>query len=99
MPEKKEKGAVQSRPSPWARVKALILGIAYFFPAFFLSFLVTIPWSKHHWAEEGQAVLGGIAVSFWFGIPFAIATSTCSHGDSKESQIGHRMRSMRVIAC
>jgi hypothetical protein len=38
------------------------------FPAFFLSLLITIPWSKHYWAGEGQAVLGGTAISFYFGI-------------------------------
>jgi hypothetical protein len=69
-----ESGTAKSRPL-WARIGALILGIACFFPAFFLSLLATIPWSKHYWAGDGQAVLGGIAVSFWFGIAFAIAAS------------------------
>jgi len=27
------------------------------------------------WTGDGQAVLGGIVVSFWFGIAFAIAAS------------------------
>ena len=52
----------------WGSLKAIILGVVCFFLAFFLSLLITIPWSKHYWAGDGQAVLGGIAVSFIFGI-------------------------------
>jgi nitrate reductase gamma subunit len=59
----------------WATLKAIGLGIACFFPAFFLSLLITIPWSKHYWAGEGQAVLGGLALSFYFGIAFGIAAA------------------------
>jgi hypothetical protein len=56
----------------WASLKAIGLGIACFFPAFFLSLLITIPWSKHYWAGESQAVLGGLALSFYFGIASGI---------------------------
>jgi len=56
----------------WASVKAIGLGIACFFPAFVFSLLITIPWSKHYWAGEAQAVLGGLALSFYFGIAFGI---------------------------
>jgi len=59
----------------WACLKAIGLGIACFFPAFFLSLLITIPWSKHYWAGDGQAVLGGLALSFYFGIASAIAAA------------------------
>lgn len=57
----------------WTSLKAIGLGIACFFPAFFLSLLITIPWSKHYWAGDGQAVLGGLALSFYFGIASGIA--------------------------
>ena len=59
----------------WTSLKAIGLGIACFFPAFFVSLLITIPWSKHYWAGEGQAVLGGLALSFYFGIAFGIAAA------------------------
>jgi len=52
----------------WASLKAIGLGGVCFFLAFFLSLLITIPWSKHYWAGEAQAVLGGLALSFYFGI-------------------------------
>lgn len=53
-------------------LKAIGLGIAYVFPAFFLSLLITIPWSKYYWPGEAQAVLGGLALSFYFGIASGI---------------------------
>ena len=59
----------------WASLKAIGLGIACFFPAFFLSLLITIPWSKHYWAGEAQAVLGGLALSFYFGIASGLTTT------------------------
>jgi len=59
----------------WASLRGLVLGVACFFPAFFLSLLITIPWSKHYWAGEGQAVLGGMAISFYFGIACAVAAA------------------------
>ena len=52
----------------WASLKAIGMGVVCFFLAFFLSLLITIPWSKHYWAGEAQAVLGGLAFSFYFGI-------------------------------
>ena len=58
-----------------ASLKAIGLGIACFFPVFFLSLLITIPWSKHYWAGDGQAVLGGLVLSFYFGIASAIAAA------------------------
>jgi hypothetical protein len=59
---------IKNRSLMLARVRAIILGIACLFPAFFVSLLITIPWSKHYWAGDGQAVLGGLAISFDFGI-------------------------------
>jgi nitrate reductase gamma subunit len=60
----------------WASLKAIILGVVCFFLGLFLSLLITIPWSKHYWAGDGQAVLGGMAVSFIFGIASAIAAAS-----------------------
>lgn len=62
-------------PLLWASLRAILLGGGSFFPAFFLSLLITIPWSKHYWAGDGQAVLGGMAVSFFFAIAFAVSTA------------------------
>jgi len=59
----------------WASLKGIMLGAALFLPAFFISLLITIPWSKHYWAGDGQAVLGGLALSFYFGIACAIAAA------------------------
>jgi hypothetical protein len=50
----------------WAGLKAIGLGIACFFPAFFLSLLITIPWSKHYWAGEGQAGAGRFGAQLLF---------------------------------
>jgi hypothetical protein len=47
----------------WASLKAIGSGFACFLLAFFLSLLITIPWSKHYWAGEAQAVLGGFVLS------------------------------------
>ena len=80
----------ESRVLLWARVRALILGIISFIPVFFLSLLITIPWSKHYWAGDGQAVLGGIAVSFWFGIAFAVAASICMLSRAKRRNRGEQ---------
>src|SRR5262249_11957892 len=62
----------------WAGLKSIVFGVASFFPAFLVSLLITIPWSKHYWAGDGQAVLGGLGVSFFFGIAstFVVALYT-----------------------
>ena len=59
----------------WASLQAIALGIAFFFATFFLSLLITIPWSKHFWAGEAQAVLGGLGFSFYFGIASGIVAA------------------------
>lgn len=74
----------------WARLKAICLGIACFFPAFFLSLLITILWSKHHWAGEGQAVLGGLKLSSYFGIASGVVVAV--------SMLRRTIRSNRVQA-
>ena len=60
----------------WASLMAITLGVGCFFLALFLSLPVTIPWSKHYWAGDGQAVLGGMGVSFMFGIASAAAAAS-----------------------
>jgi hypothetical protein len=64
-----------NRSSLWARVRAIILGVACFFPASAIAILITNPLSKHYWPGDGQALLWSLAVSFLFGIVFAIAAS------------------------
>jgi nitrate reductase gamma subunit len=59
----------------WGSLKAIGLGIACFLLAFFLSLLITIPWSQHYWAGEAQAELGGLVLSFYFGIASGIAAA------------------------
>jgi len=56
-------------------LKAIGVGIACFFLAFFVSLLITIPCSQHYWAGEAQAELGGLALSFYFGIASGIAAA------------------------
>ena len=55
----------------WASLKATGLGFACFFPAFFLSLLITIPWSKHYWAGEPPGFIryltGGKIGHYLFG--------------------------------
>jgi hypothetical protein len=63
---------IERRSLFWDCCKAILKGVGFFFPAFFLSLFVTIPWSRHYWAGEAQAPLGGIAVSFYIGILAAI---------------------------
>ena len=67
--------APQKHPLVWAGLKGILLGVGVFFGAFFLSLPITIPWSKHFWAGDGQAVLGGIGVSVLFAIASAISAA------------------------
>jgi purine-cytosine permease-like protein len=55
------------------RVRAVITGIAFFFPGFIFSLPVTCTWANHHWAGEAQASLGAIGPSFVIGVLAAIA--------------------------
>ncbi len=57
----------------WLFLKAVAGGVACFFPGFFLSLFVTVPWANHHWAGEAQASLGALWPSFWIGVLSAIA--------------------------
>src|SRR5207244_11885631 len=61
-----------NRSLRWARVRAVITGIAFFFPGFLFSLPVTCTWANHHWAGEAQASLGAIGPSFVIGVLAAI---------------------------
>ncbi len=54
-------------------LKALAGGVACFFLGFFLSLFVTVPWARHQWPGDGQAVLGAFWPSGYAGIVLAIA--------------------------
>jgi hypothetical protein len=69
----------------WACLKAIGLGIACFFLASLLSLPITIPWSKHYWAGEAQAALGGLALSFYFGIASGITAAVYILGRTMRS--------------
>jgi hypothetical protein len=56
-----------------ARARAIITGIAFFFPGFLLSLPVTCTWANHYYAGEAQAPLGAILPSFIIGVLAAIA--------------------------
>src|SRR6266576_1124511 len=86
----------------WTSLKAIGLGIACFFPAFFLSLLITIPWSKYHWAGEGQAVLGGMALSFYFGIASGLTAAVyiltrTIRSNRAQAALGGSMRGMAAF--
>jgi hypothetical protein len=55
-----------------ARIRAVAIGILFFFPAFALSLVLTVPWANHHWAGEAQSSLGAIGPSFWTGVVVAL---------------------------
>jgi hypothetical protein len=59
----------------WARVRAIIVGVACFFPASALAILMTNPLSKHYWPGDGRTLLGSLEFSFLFGIVFGTAAS------------------------
>ena len=55
------------------RVRAVITGIAFFFPGFIFSLPVTCAWANHYYAGEAQSPLGAIPPSFAIGVLSAIA--------------------------
>jgi hypothetical protein len=65
--------ATKSRSLLGARLKAIITGLACFFPGFFFSLPLTCTWANHHWAGEAQASLGAIFPSLVIGVLTAIA--------------------------
>jgi len=56
-----------------ARIRAIITGIAFFFPGFLFSLPVTCTWANHYYAGEAQAPLGAIFPSFIIGVIAAVA--------------------------
>jgi hypothetical protein len=62
----------ESYLSFWATLGAIARGLLFFVPGVLLSLPITIPWSKHYWAGDGQAVLGGMMVSVYIGIISAV---------------------------
>jgi hypothetical protein len=63
----------KSRSLLRVRLRAIITGIAFFFPGFIFSLPITCTWANHHWAGEAQASLGAIFPSFVIGVLSAIA--------------------------
>jgi hypothetical protein len=55
------------------RIRAAISGVSFFFPAFVLSLPLTIPWARHQWPGDGQAVVG----AFWPSVGIALISATC----------------------
>ena len=53
----------------------MLIGSTLFFPAFVLSLPVTMIWAKHLYAGDAQGPLGGIGISFLFGIAIAVLGS------------------------
>jgi len=56
-----------------AILRAIITGIAMFFPGFILSLPLTVLWARRQFAGEAQAPLAGIAVIFYIGLLSGIA--------------------------
>jgi hypothetical protein len=52
--------------------RAVLTGIAFFFPGFIFSLPVTCTWADRHYAGEAQATLGAIAPSIAIGVLSAI---------------------------
>ncbi len=62
-----------TRPSLLGRrIRAVITGLAFFFPGFLFSFPITCTWAKHYYAGEAQGPLGAIFPSFTIGVLSAI---------------------------
>jgi len=55
------------------RTRALIGGIMFFFPAFFLSLPLTVAWARHHWPGDGQAAFR----AFWPSVGMAMIAAIC----------------------
>jgi purine-cytosine permease-like protein len=51
-----------------ARMRAVLTGLAFFFPGFLFSLPLTCAWAEHHYAGEAQSSLGAIGPSFVIGL-------------------------------
>jgi hypothetical protein len=55
------------------RIRAVVTGILFFLPAFFLSLPLTATWARWEWPGDGQAVLG----AFWPSVGTALISASC----------------------
>ncbi|MGC2183598.1 MAG: hypothetical protein WA637_09985 [Terriglobales bacterium] len=58
------------------RLRAVITGVAFFFPGFLFSLPVTGAFAKHYYAGEAQGVLAALPFSFVIGVVSAFACTT-----------------------
>lgn len=72
-----------------ARVRAVITGVAFFFPGFLFSLPVTCEWANHHYAGEAQAPLGAIGPSLIIGF---VAAIWCTRHLLKKAHLEHDKR-------
>jgi hypothetical protein len=68
------------------RIRAVVTGVAFFFPGFIFSLPVTCTWAKHYYAGEAQAPLGAIFPSFIVGVFSAIACTIYLLGKANRGQ-------------
>ena len=55
------------------RRRAVVTGILFFFPSFFLSLPLTVTWARREWPGDGQAVFG----AFWPSVGIAVISAIC----------------------
>jgi len=68
-----EDATTETRSLRRARIRAVITGMAFFFPGFLFSLPLTCAWASHYYAGEAQAPLGAIPPSLVIGVIAAIA--------------------------
>jgi VIT1/CCC1 family predicted Fe2+/Mn2+ transporter len=68
-----EAGAKSTPSLRRRRVRAVITGVAFFFPGFLFSLPVTCAFAEHYYAGEAQASLAALPFSFVIGVVSAIA--------------------------
>ena len=63
----------KSRSLLRARLRAIVTGIAFFFPGFLFSLLLIGAWADYYYAGEAQATVVAVSPSFVIGVLAAIA--------------------------
>lgn len=53
-------------------LRAILIGIGFFFPGFVFSLPLTVLWARHTWPGDGQSGLAAMEVSVYIGIAAAI---------------------------
>jgi hypothetical protein len=53
-------------------VRAVLLGVGFFFPGFIFSLPLTLLWANHRWPGEAQSDLPAIEVSLYIGVAAAV---------------------------